>query len=135
MRFRKRVLIIGISLLLMISVSSCDQTSKKSEINDGKYTLKVSEKENAGAIVPAITISDGTFTFSYDPLSSYLSYGEYDIQDDRLILTTVDEKNQYTFQINGKSLFFIEEESSDVKLLDANLGIQVVDRAEFVYKN
>jgi hypothetical protein len=135
MRFRKIVLIIGISLLLMISVSSCDQTSKKTEINDGKYTLKVSEKENVGAIVPAITISDGTFTFSYDSLSSYLSYGEYDIQDDRLILTTEDEKYQYTFQINGKSLFFIEEESSDVKLLDANLGIQVVDRAEFVFVN
>lgn len=135
MRFRKIVLIIGISLILMISVSSCGHTSKESELNDGKYTLKVSEQENTGAIFPAITISDGTFTFSYDPLSSYLSYGEYYIQDDKLILTTVDEKYQYTFHINGKSLFFIEEESSDVKLLDANLGIQVLDRDEFVFVN
>ena len=119
----------------MISTSSCGQTSKKSEINDGKYTLKVSEQENTGAIFPAITISDGIFTFTYDPLSSYLSYGKYEVQDDRLILTTVDEKYQYTFHINGKSLFFMEEESSDVKLLDANLGIQVLDMDEFVFVN
>ncbi len=39
------------------------------------------------------------------------------------------------FRKFGKSLLFIEEKSSDVKLLDTNLGIQVLDRAEFVFAN
>ena len=72
------------------------------------------------------------FTFSYDALSSYYSYGTYKITDDKLVAATNDGLYYYTFTIkDDETLVFIEDESSSVKLTDSNLGQQIKDGCKF----
>lgn len=62
---------------------------------------------------------DGTFSFGYDPLSSYLSYGTYEIKDQLVIAETIDGKYHYTFQIlMNEQLMFLPEQSSKIQLID-----------------
>lgn len=62
---------------------------------------------------------DGTFSFGYDPLSSYLSYGTYEIKDQLVIAETMDGKYHYTFQILiNEQLMFLPEQSSKIQLID-----------------
>lgn len=62
---------------------------------------------------------DGTFSFGYDPLSSYLSYGTYEIKDQLVIAETMDGKYHYTFEILiNEQLMFLPEQSSKIQLID-----------------
>jgi len=75
---------------------------------------------------------DNVFTFTYDPLSSYFNYGHYTIQGDRLIAVTDDGRHQYCFQILGKyTLRFLQDQSSEVSLIDERFGSAVTDGALF----
>jgi len=75
---------------------------------------------------------DNVFTFTFDPLSSYLNYGHYTIQDDRLIAITDDGRHQYCFQIlNQYTLRFLQSQSSEVSPIDERLGTKVTDGALF----
>jgi len=90
---------------------------------------------NKAANLPACLSLDPVsheFTFSFDMLSSYLSYGTYEIIDDRLIATTNDGKYNYNFTIkDDKTLLFNKNESSSVKLIDSRLGEQIRDGCKF----
>ncbi len=77
---------------------------------------------------------DNVFTFVYDPLSSYLNYGHYTIQDDRLVAITDDGRRQYCFQILDKyTLRFLQNQSSEVSPIDERLGTAVTDGALFLH--
>lgn len=72
------------------------------------------------------------FTFSYDVLSSYFSFGNYEIVDDKLVATTSDGLYHYTFTIiDEKTLVFVEAESSSVILTDKNAGQQIKNGCRF----
>ena len=64
----------------------------------------------------AITLQeDGTFWFSFSPLSSYIGHGDYSIENGRLILPTDDGRFTYYFDIlDENTLSFDAEASSDM---------------------
>lgn len=113
-------MVIVSSFLLFTACSS----NKATIISDGTYTLNVEENE---ASAPSVTISDGTFTFTFDLLSSYSNNGSFLLKDDILTLTTNDKKFIYQFKVEGDTLIFDEKNSSSVKLIDEQLGVQLTD--------
>lgn len=120
-------------IAMILIVSSCGLADNERTVNDGHYVLKVMDDEIP--ILLNINISNNTFTFSYDMLSSYLPVGDYEIDEDRLILITDDNKYKYVFRIAGDSLFFIKSESSDVSLTDGRFGVQIENDSEFVFND
>lgn len=62
---------------------------------------------------------DETFTFVYDPLSSYLSYGTYRVETQQLVAETMDGKYHYAFERRQDgTLVFLPEQSSKIQLID-----------------
>ena len=85
------------------------------------------EDEMLSISPPSITLStDGTFTYYWHPLSSYIGYGEYKVEGDTLILKTSDGKFQYCFTMDGENLVFHKENSSSTGLA------KIPDAAVFV---
>lgn len=90
---------------------------------------------NDSPLVPCLTLSDdGKFTFSYDLLSSYLTYGTYTINEGRLTARTDDGRYHFVFTADKGQLIFLQEESSKVSLIDNKIGIPVSDGAVFAAK-
>ena len=109
----------------------CTSCSTKSTISQGTYLLQA--QENTGAILPSVTIDGENIMFSFDPLSSYANIGGFTIEKDRLIMTSSDKRYTYVFEINEESLYFLEDESSDIHLTDPRIGYEISDFAEFSY--
>lgn len=75
----------------------------------------------------------GTFSFGFDPLSSYLSVGSYEQDGGVIRCVTDDGSRTYLFRVvNETTLAFIEEGSADVTLTDERLGEPVVDGSVFL---
>ncbi|MDD4772669.1 MAG: hypothetical protein PHZ09_03600, partial [Eubacteriales bacterium] len=53
-----------------------------------------------------VLYDDGTFTFTFSPVSSYLGYGTYETDDERLILNTDDGQYTYVFDMTDDTLVF-----------------------------
>lgn len=68
---------------------------------------------------------ENEFRMMLSPLSSYYGIGTYQIQDGRLIATTDDREFQYVFQIEGETLAFDEQRSSEL------MGVPFSDGAVF----
>ena len=81
-----------------------------------------------------VTIVGDKITFSYDFLSSYASIGTYSIDRSVLTMITDDEMYSYKFKIGEESLYFIEDESSEIKLTDETLGYEIEDNIEFRWR-
>ncbi len=134
------------AVLTCIVVPVCFMTQKKSENNefatskitiDGDYSLFLpSEEFPEQKNLPSLKLSqNGKFTFSYDVLSSYFSYGDYEIENNRLIAVTEDQKYHYQFiTTDYGALLFDAQNSSDVLLTDPkqNFNESVVDGSVFV---
>lgn len=78
-------------------------------------------------LVPSLRLGDdGTFTFSYSVISSYLPYGTYERKDNILTASTDDGKYHYQFtcvgDVNDSLLFFDAAHSSDVTDIDTKLN-------------
>ena len=56
---------------------------------------------------------DGTFTFTFSPISSYIGNGTYEIDGDRLALMTDDGYYTYVFDMVDDTLVFNASASSD----------------------
>lgn len=70
-------------------------------------------KEAAGTL---ILNNDHTFSFTYDPLSSYMPYGNYTFTDSFLECRTMDGKQTYIFDvIDDNTLSFNQEKSTEIK--------------------
>lgn len=91
-------------------------------------------KEDADGFTPCLSVfDDGTFGFTYDVLSSYLANGTYTIEDQQLILKTDDGKYQYIFEIeDDDTLLFVKDKSSDVSLIQKDIGVAITDGARFI---
>ena len=85
--------------------------------------------------VPSLLLDaeSASFSFGYDALSSYLSIGSYEQDGSVLRCVTADGLYTYLFRVvNETTLAFIEEGSSEVRLIDARLGAPVVDGSVFL---
>lgn len=134
------------AVLACIVIPVCFMTQKKSEdaefasaviTTEGDYSLFLPQEEQQEyKVFPSLTLSiNGKFTFSYDNLSSYLSYGDYEIEDNRLTAVTEDQQYHYQFLVTDYgALLFDAKNSSDVSRLDPERSINapVVDGSVFV---
>lgn len=74
----------------------------------------------------------GRFSFGNDPLSSYLSVGNYNIKDGIITCNTDDGMYHYSFKIGeDNTLIFIQDLSSKVQITDERVGTRVVDGTVF----
>lgn len=73
-------------------------------------TYRYTPEYDAAGVV--LSPSDGTFTFTYSLLSSYLPRGRMEEEGDKLLLYTDDGENHYTFRRQGENLVFLAGESS-----------------------
>lgn len=115
--------VIMAAVLACIIVPVCFMTQKKDSDEksvaedsiEGEYYMDVSERGEYIS-VPKLTIAaDGTFTFSYDALSSYLPQGTYTLRGNILKAETADGARHYQFTLtDGGYLVFNAGESSDV---------------------
>jgi len=98
------------------------------------YDLQASVSEDDELFLPGLSLDrkEKTFSFGYDILSSYLSCGTYEIKDDVLTAVTDDGIYHYRFKvIDDDTLEFMQEGSSEVKLINEEMGIAVEDGAIF----
>lgn len=111
-------------------------TVETDETFEGKESTKIYTlvSEETDLPLPTLTLDqeEGTFSFSYDVLSSYLAVGTYGINGDKVELTTEDGTFHYTFySADEDTLRFSADESSDVQLTDNRIGAVITDGAVF----
>ena len=85
-------------------------------------------------LVPRIELDKnaGTFSITHDILASTIIGGTYKIENNILLAETYDKKSTYQFEIiDSKSFKFIQNNSSEIKLTDKNIGISITDGSIF----
>ena len=111
-------------------------TVETDETFEGKESIKTYTlvSDETDLPLPTLTLDqeEGTFSFAYDVLSSYLAVGTYGINGDKVELTTEDGTFHYTFySADEDTLRFSADESSDVQLTDNRIGAVITDGAVF----
>ena len=99
-----------------------------------EYVLADAE---SGKTVPTLTLNrkDNSFSFSFDPLSSYLSYGTYEQENGKIICKTDDGQYKYVFKVTDEAtLVFDKKASSSVKVTDSKIANEIKDGAVFSAK-
>ena len=138
------ILVVGILVCMIVPV--CFMTQKKTDKTefaetiitiDGDYCLFLpSDEQKENKSIPSLKVSrNGEFTFSYDALSSYLSYGNYEIEGNRLIAVTEDQKYHYQFiTTDYGALLFDAKNSSEILLTDSKQNVDnfMIDGSIFV---
>lgn len=108
----KKWIAMFVASALIISMTAC--FSGKSGGLDtellGKYDYIDEDSELSSTVV---LNEDGTFVFTFSPLSSYVGNGKYTVKDDVLTLTTDDGKYHYVFKMEDGTLIFDAEKSSE----------------------
>ena len=125
---KKALWFLIISVLVIVPLCGCGDNAHYG-LSEGTYTASVSEEV---PFPPRVTfnLSDDTFTFSYDALSSYLAYGTFEISDGRIIAKTDDGKYTYLFRIrDNDTIVFVAEGSSEIVMIQGEPS--VVDGTEF----
>jgi hypothetical protein len=74
------------------------------------YVFKESEDFTKSASVSLF--DNGKFSFTFSPISSYIGFGQYEIDKDRLTLNTDDGKFTYVFDMVDDTLVFDAPASS-----------------------
>lgn len=120
---------IVVLIILFLSWYMINYNSKT--LKYGSYYMEVTSESG---LSPYVMISENQISFTYDVLSSHLSVGNYSIEDNILTMTTYDGNERYVFQIDGDTLFFLEDKSSPIKLKNENQVVKVTDKAKFRLK-
>lgn len=115
-----KVLAILMALTLMVSFTACGKNKKTGSGKGssvvsadadffGKYVFAGSDAAHESIIVLG---EDGSFTFTFSHLSSYVGYGQYTLKDDVLTLKTDDGQYHYTFKVVDGTLVLDGKNSS-----------------------
>ena len=111
------------------------QGEEKMELASSYIARKdASMKDILNASLPALSFDTGskTFSFTYDILSSYMPYGSYKEEDNKILLTTDDGQFHYTFEKgSGNTLSFVADASSPVTLTDTRFGMEIKNGTVF----
>lgn len=76
------------------------------------YSFKDSKEE---IIKPSFILYDnGEFNFTFSGYSSYVGFGYYELNEDRLTLKTADNRFIYCFDVKGDTMVFDADASSDM---------------------
>ena len=110
MRQLKKMTIIIYIMVIMMALVACSQ-GKDADLHPGQYVLK--GEDSLWNLIVNIE-EDGQFMFHYSLLSSYLAVGQWDVKGDQLVLKTDDKINTYIFNIDGETLIFDKESSSEI---------------------
>ncbi len=129
--------IAGIVLVIVLAVCCLTNAKEKEEsvvIPTGQSVYKMVTANENLFWTPGITLDsdEGTFTFGYSMLSSYMNYGSYEILGDKLIARTSDGQYHFTFRvIDEETLEFVENESSKLHQFEDEKAFWVTDGAIF----
>lgn len=131
------VLLIVLSGLFLGSCSNFQKTDIELEFADNSngvqiYIMDIETQDNV--LVPRIELdkNTGTFSITHDILASTIIGGTYKIENNILLAETYDKKSTYQFEIiDSKSFEFIQNNSSEIKLTDKNIGISITDGSIF----
>lgn len=131
------VLLIVLSGLFLGSCSNFQKTDIELEFADNSngvqiYIMDIETQDNV--LVPRIELdkNTGTFSITHDILASTIIGGTYKIENNILLAETYDKKSTYQFEIiDSKSFKFIQNNSSEIKLTDKNIGISIADGSIF----
>lgn len=107
--------VILLAVLCVLTFFSC-AGSKKSEPDENEVVAAYSWgswEEDLEHTAFVMLMNDGTFQFTFSPLSSYIGHGSYTMEDGKLILETSDGEYVYTFDMAENSIVFDGENSSD----------------------
>lgn len=134
------VLLIVLSGLFLVGCSNSQKADIELEFTDdssGVQSYIMDVETQYDMLVPRIELdkNNGTFSITHDILSSTIIGGTYKIKNNTLLAETYDEKSTYQFEIiDSKSLKFIQNNSSEIKLTDENVGISISDGSVFKLK-
>lgn len=122
-----KIPIIFLLVFFICNISSNYKIGIKSD--SGKYYMECDEN----SLRPYIYIYENSeFEFSYDPLSSYLSYGNYYIDNNKLIAKTYDGKYKYIFEIeDNETLRFLKDKSSSVLPIKQDFVAEIIENSLF----
>lgn len=131
-------------LAVMLGDADFRAVYKLTEVNTGasaqtvwrgtEYRMTDSE---SGKLVPTLTLNrkDNSFSFLFDPLSSYISYGSFERENGKIICKTDDGQNRYVFRITDEAtVTFDKKASSLVKVIDSKIACEIRDGAVFSAK-
>ncbi len=131
----KKLLSIVFCVLIPLTALCACKDDTVYGISSGAYVL---QSETDTPINPTISfdIKDKTFSFTYDPLSSYLSYGSFEITNGKIKAKTDDGKYTYIFKIiDNDKICFVEKGSSKITMTPQSTPPSVSDGAKFIIKN
>lgn len=129
--------IVVVAVLACVAVPVCFMTQKKASALEwdvhslaGKYEMMVPE---GSLYAPELTLDGkGEFTFFYDPVSSYFSYGSYELSGSILTAVTSDGLYHYQFTLTDSGELVFNKGQSSKITTDARLGVAVLDGSVFV---
>ncbi len=124
-------LVLGLSLLLIgVHIMKNGKREEKSLLT-GIYSMKYADKmEYSSILAPHILLyEDGSFSLTGSAFSSYMNFGEYHREDDKLICKTSDGLYTYVFLIREKQLVLDKKSSGDMESFVGRLN----DGATFYY--
>lgn len=122
-----RKTVLAILALSCVLLSGCLSKDKATALPNGKYLLD----GNTDIITPYVLILDNNnFEFYYSVYSSYFAHGTYEIEADKLIMTTEDGKYVFVFQIKDGKIYYNLKQSSTVPKINGEEPIK--DGEQFV---
>lgn len=126
--------IVTIALICVLAITKPWNNQPIYGLCSGTYEMK--NAKNA-AIPPVITFDVEAFTFSFqfDPLSSYLAVGTWTLDSNKIVAKTDDNQYVYIFQVRSNdTLRFVEKGSSKIPYIDKTLtkNPPIVNGTEFV---
>lgn len=133
--FKKQAIWAVMAVLAACALAGCalftHQTAQKEVENTSEiltftegFALYTADVEGVVLQPNLLLKNDSTFSFSYDALSSYLSWGYYEITDGMIYCRTSDGQFKYVFDIcDDGSLILNGEFSSKVYISSKNLSL------------
>lgn len=114
------VVLIAAGVLCLTGRAEGDDGSKNSlKLNPDGKTVFVMEEELASfdgtmSFTPKVTLEGNTFSLELNPISSYLNFGTYEIEENRLTAQTSDLRYRYVFEIvDENTLRLVETDCSE----------------------
>lgn len=122
---------ISFIMVLLFLLSACEKKDTLT-VKNGYYVLMTTI-----GFSPCITISDDG-CFIGDLLSSNFNNGvsgTYVVEDNKLTMTTDDNKYTYVFQVDGDNLIFNKDDSSSLNVINDRFGDEITDDSIFKLLN
>lgn len=110
---RGTTLAIGELILTQDEAGAYDTLQMEFDLSSEALIRSYTFQESKDTIKPCVALYDnGAFSFAFSVISSYLGYGAYEIDNDRLTLHTSDGKFTYVFDMVDDTLVFDADASS-----------------------